>query len=283
VTLPSRTSVDGATRQRSTQPGSARTTLLIALGEFALTSDGPPPRTSALVQALGHAGISHSSARQAIQRCAKSRWIGSRPDGRESRWEITPAGRTLLSDGIVRVESLGTDVEAWDGSWSVLVATIPQHLRSVRERLYRALRWNSYGSPVPGLWVSAHPGRDRAVAAAVHRHGLEQSVVSFTGAATGLGLSERELIARAWDLDGLTERYIGVLAEFAERAPETPSEALAALLELDGQLQALPSQDPQLPSSLVPHWPGREAATQLLALRSEWLGPATACWRELPS
>lgn len=283
MTLPSRASVEGSSPSRSTQRGSARTTLLIALGEFALTRDLSPPRTSTLVATLGEAGISRTTARQAIQRCATSGWINGVPDGRESRWEITPPGRALLSDGIARVEALGAEVGSWDGTWSVVIASIPQQLRSVRERFYRALRWNGFGSPMPGVWVSAHPARDPAVAAAVRRRGLEHSVVSFTGSASGLGLSEQELIARAWDLDALAEHYTRLLAEFADRDPDGPSEALTALLELDGELQTLPSRDPQLPSSLVPHWQGREAATRLLALRSSWLGPATRRWHGLPS
>jgi hypothetical protein len=56
---------------------------------------------------------------------------------------------------------------------------------------------------------------------------------------------------------------------------------MAALLELDEELQTARSKDPQLPAVLAPGWSGRADAVQLLALRTRWIASARERWREL--
>ena len=268
---------------RGTQSGSARTTLLNALGEFALTGRAQTPSTGALIRTLEEFGIGRHAARQAINRCATSGWITGTRHGRESRWKLTGTGRDLLCDGIARVEALGTEFENWDGTWLIVMASVPQHIRAVRDRFYQSLRWNGFGSPVPGVWISAHTGRQPATEAAVQRCGLAASTVAFTGTANGIGLSQADLVARAWDLDHLAQRYQVMVDRFSRLTPQSPAEAMVTLLDLDDELQTVPAWDPQLPSVLAPRWPGRAAATRLLEMRAEWLTPARDHWIQLQS
>lgn len=278
MTKPSTTSVSGT---RTLTFGTARGTLLDVFGEFAL--EGPPPPTSVLVTVLGEMGIGHHAVRQAIRRCATAGWIVGARENRESRWELTDKGRELLSDGIARVEALGTDFDEWDGTWLIVVSTIPKEKRSVRERFYVGLRWNGFGSPMPGLWVSAHPERRDAVRRTIARCGLEQTTACFSGSTNGLGLPDDEMVALAWDLDQLSDRYQELVDRFATMEPVGQAQSLTSLLELNKQLQSAPAWDPQLPSSLVPDWPGRRAVGQLLTLRQQWLGPAREYWEGLQS
>lgn len=271
----------GSPQSRTTMPGSARTTLLNVLGEFALTGPAQTPHTGALMQVLTEFGFGEQTARQAIYRCAQSGWIAGLRNGQESRWTLTPAARELLSDGITQVEALDTDFEAWDGTWLIIMSTIPKDRRNVRERFYQALRWNGFGSPIPGMWISAHPDREPEVNKAIHRCELADSTASFTGHANNIGLPQQDLVTRAWDLEALATRYHDMVHRFSALTPNNPIEALVNLLELDNDLQTIPSWDPQLPSVLAPDWPGRTAAAQLLALRAHWLEPARKHWLEL--
>jgi phenylacetic acid degradation operon negative regulatory protein len=279
---PAPASAQGAS-SRGANRGSARSALLDVLGEFALSGATQTPLTSTLVRVLAETSVGRHAARQAIHRCAQGGWLTGLRNGRESRWALTPAGQALLSDGIARVEALGAELARWDGTWLVVVSSIPQARRAVRERFYAALRWNGFGSPMPGLWISAHPSRQPAVADAISRCGLAGSTAAFVGSAVALGLSEQALIDQAWQLDALAERYWELVARFSRLTPRGPAESLAALLELDGELQAVPSWDPQLPAALAPGWPGRAAAARLLNLRAAWLGPARERWHELYS
>jgi phenylacetic acid degradation operon negative regulatory protein len=263
------------------KPGSARTTLLNALGEFTVDGAASTPPTEVLVGVLAQCGIGRPAARQAVHRCARSGWISGIRSGRGSRWELTQVGRDLLSDGIARVQALGTEFTDWDGTWLVVTSTIPQDRRSVRDAFYRALRWHGFGSPVPGVWICAYPTRRLALDAAVRRCGLADSTISFTGTANGIGLSEVDLVGRAWDLDTMAQRYRDLVARFAPLAPQGPVETMVSLLALDDELQTVPTWDPGLPSALAPGWPGRASAARLLAMRARWLGPAREYWQHM--
>lgn len=270
-------------REISPRTGSARSALLDVLGEFVLSGDVPDPSTSVLIRTLGEVGIGHHAARQAIRRCGQSGWIAGAKAGREVHWKLTHSGRALVSDGIERVEALGVDISEWDGRWATLFCSIPQDVRSVRDALQRSLQWNGFGSPMAGVWLSAHPGRLPAIERAVARCGLEDSTISFVGEPSGVGLDNATLIARSWELEELAARYEALVARFSVLAPRTHSDALSALLSLNAELQHIPAWDPQLPSALVPDWSGRRAAAALLDLRSHWLEGATQRWLQLQS
>lgn len=267
----------------SIQAGSARSTLLNALGEFALQGRAQTPTTGALVRTLAEVGVNHHAARQAVQRCSTGGWITGLRSGRESQWAITTKGRELLADGIARVEELSVDSgpDGWDGRWLIVVGFIPTEQRTVRERFYRHLRWNGFGSPMPGLWLSARQDRRSRMADAVRRCGLESTVTAFVGTSADVGMNDTALVEQAWDLNEIAERYRNLLTRVGDVAAKTPAECMRALLELDQELQFAPSWDPHLPTALVPPSHHRHDVTRLLDLRSQWLEPARARWDEL--
>src|SRR5215216_4746113 len=96
--------------------GSARSLLLTVLGDLVLPYDRPV-WTSSLLYVLTGIGIEEQTARQAIARGAAAGWISSSKQGREVRWELTPAGRRLIEEGSERVHSMSTAPPEWDGNW----------------------------------------------------------------------------------------------------------------------------------------------------------------------
>lgn len=260
--------------------GSARANLINALGELVLDMAAPVP-TSALVGALAEVDVETHAARQAIARCARSGLIEGARQGRESRWSVTPRGREVMADGVQRVEMLGRPIQHWDGRWLVLVSSIPQDRRSVRQKLYRALEWAGCGSPSPGLWVCAHAEREPLLRETVARLGLDATTLSWVGTTASVGVSEEAVVAAAWDLPRLAETYHRAVEQFEALRPESPRAAFRSLLLLDEALQSLPAQDPHLPEALTPRWEGRALAGRLLDLRRQWRPPAQEHWRTL--
>jgi phenylacetic acid degradation operon negative regulatory protein len=264
-------------RPRPASQGSARFTLLNVLGELVRPA-GEPVWTAALLEVLARAGVEQAAARQAIARCAAAGWIARERVGRDVRWRLTADGLALVEDGIRRVEALREAPAQWDGRWLVLVVSIPQTRRHVRGRLYRSLRWAGFGNPAPGVWISPHVERAAGLARIVRRLELGAGAVSFAGEAAAVGMSEPEMVARAWELDELGRYYTSLARGFARRRPRSPAVALQALLDLDAALQRLPYRDPVLPAQLLPGWPGRRHATALLDRRAAWLPLATREW-----
>jgi phenylacetic acid degradation operon negative regulatory protein len=243
--------------------------------------DGQPVWTASLLHVLRLAGFSEQAARQAIARGAAAGWITGERRGRETRWTMTESLNRLFDEGVTRVYGFSSDPPAWDGRWLVLMISIPQEQRTVRKRLYTALRWAGLGNPMPGLWLTPHTERVDEVRAVIADLGLEGSTVSVTGEPGTVGLSEAEIVRRAWDLDTVAASYEALLARFEGLKPAAGDAVLLAHLELTGAIRHFPYMDPQLPEAILPEWIGREATRRLRELASEWSGAARERWREI--
>jgi phenylacetic acid degradation operon negative regulatory protein len=271
---------ENGTRRPLVSAGSARSLLLTVLGELVLPS-GEPVWTSALLYVLRGVGVEEQTARQAIARGAAAGWIEGTRRGREVRWEITPAGRQLIEEGTRRVYSLSAGAPAWDGRWLILLITIPHELRAVRKKLYGALSWAGFGNPATSVWLTPHPERVAEAERVVDDLGLRASTLSFVGPSSAAGLTDAEIVERAWDLDALLAMYRELLRTHTGLRPEPGDPVLFTHVELVSQYQRFPFVDPQLPEELLPDWVGRRAAAMFKEQREEWSAAAHARWREV--
>ncbi|GAC49198.1 PaaX family transcriptional regulator [Gordonia aichiensis] len=261
-------------------PGTAQATLLNIVGDIVHPSR-VPVATSVFLAAMAELGHTEPAIRQAIARCAAAGWISKERVGRSTRWALTARGIRLVEDGVAGVEQLSDPHTDWDGRWRILVVTIPNEQRSIRDRVYRALRWDGFGNPLGSVWVSPHLNRQRRTTAAITGAGLLNSTLSFVGTADDLGLSVGEIVDRAWNLDDLESIYNTLIERFERMAPTTDAAHFEALLRLDEELQNLLVIDPHLPRALSGAWTGRQSAERLLHLRSIWHGPAERHWAQL--
>jgi phenylacetic acid degradation operon negative regulatory protein len=261
--------------------GSARSILLTILGEFVYPEE-QPVWTSTLLHVLTGGGVEEKAARQAIARGAVADWITPGRRGREVCWHLTPAGRQLIKEGAERVESLSADSAEWDGRWLILIITVPESNRVVRRRLYSSLNWAGFGNPTPGIWISPHPEREGEVRRVIDHLDLSSSTFSFVGSCASIGLSERDLVKRAWDLGAVEAYYEEVLDRFKGLQPQEGDAILFTHVQLVNQWQRFPFIDPQLPDALLPPgWIGRRAAMLFREQRAAWHDAAHARWHEL--
>src|SRR5213078_1366377 len=173
-------------------------------------------------------------ARQAIARGVGAGWMVSERRGRETCFRLTPDLRGRFDEGASRVFAFSREAEPWDGRWLVLIVSIPSEQRQVRKRLYTALRWAGLGNPTPGVWLTPHSERVEEVERVIVELGLRESTVSLVGAPGAVGLSEAEIVRRAWDLASVAARYEAVLARFGGLEPQAGDPILLAHLELTG-------------------------------------------------
>ncbi|MGV9711011.1 PaaX family transcriptional regulator [Gordonia sp. NPDC003424] len=261
-------------------PGTAQATLLNILGDIVHPADTPVP-TSAFLEGMGGLGYTEPAIRQAISRCAGAGWIYKEKNGRVTRWRLTGSGVRLVEEGIAGVERLSDPHDGWNGTWQIIIVTIPNEKRSVRDRVYRALRWDGFGNPLPSVWISPYLGHHRRTRAALEESDLGQSTLAFVGKADDLGLSVENMVARAWDLPALDSLYAALVERFDAMRPGSEAEQFNALLELDEELQQLLVTDPHIPSSLTPGWAGRESAKVLLRQRQMWHVAAIRHWQSV--
>jgi phenylacetic acid degradation operon negative regulatory protein len=259
---------------------SARSLLFTILADI-VYRDPRPVWTASLLYVFKQAGFTEQAARQAIARGAAAGWMTGERRGRETRWTLTESLTRVFDEGVPRVYEFASGRRRWDGRWLVLMVSIPQEQRTVRKRLYAALRWAGLGNPMPGLWLTPHTERLDEVARVIEELGLTGSTVSVVGEPGALGLSELEIVQRAWDLEAVAASYNELLARFEGMAPEPGDPVLLAHLELTGALRHFPYMDPQLPEAILPEWIGREVTRQLRQLVADWSDAAHARWREI--
>jgi phenylacetic acid degradation operon negative regulatory protein len=259
---------------------SARSLLFTILADL-VYRDPQPVWTASLLYVLKRAGFTEQTARQAIARGAAAGWITGERRGRETRWTLTESLKRVFDEGVPRVYAFASGPQEWDGRWLVLTISVPQEQRTVRKRLYAALRWAGLGNPMPGLWVTPHTERLEEVERVIDELDLGGSTVSVVGAPGAAGMSEAEIVRRAWDLEAVAASYRELLARFEGMEPAPGDPVLLAHLELTGALRHFPYMDPQLPEAILPEWIGREATRRLRRLVADWSEAAHERWREI--
>lgn len=267
-------------RRRELAGGSARSLLMTVLGEFVLPTD-QPVWTATLVDVLAMLGVEEKSARQALARTAGEGWLESERVGRRVRWSLTPQGRRLLETGAARIYSFGTDSRGWDGTWLMILVSVPESLRDLRHRLRTRFTWSGFGTPTPGVWISPRTTAEADAQRILGELALPSTAMSFVGRYGALG-EQADMVKAAWDLAEVAECYERFIAEFANETPTTADAVLRAQTRLVHEWRRFPFLDPQLPHQLLPeHWIGTRATKLFTDRHASWHTPATQRWTEL--
>ncbi|MPY92423.1 MAG: hypothetical protein GEV08_04940 [Acidimicrobiia bacterium] len=271
---------NGRAEQGALRSGSARSVLLTVLGEL-VEPAGQPVWTSSLLYVLNGMGFEEQAARQAIDRAGDAGWMTGTRRGRNVRWELTGTGRDLIGAGARRIHSLGPPRAPWKGEWLILLVSLPGNRRAVRKRLYAALSWAGFGNPTPGVWLSPHPDRAAEVATVIDELGVADTALAFVGRSAAIGMDDRTVVARSWQLGELAARYEAVVETLRGRRPRAGDRLLFAHLRLVNQMQRFPFLDPQLPEELLGEWIGRRATELFERRRDAWTAGAHQRWREV--
>jgi phenylacetic acid degradation operon negative regulatory protein len=92
----------------------------------------------------------------ALSRLSTSHLIARRRQGRTTNYRLTEHSRRMLGEGRDRIFSFGQQT-SWDGTWTLLMHTIPEQKRALRHDLRSAS--GSSASPLhAATWVAP---RDR--------------------------------------------------------------------------------------------------------------------------
>ncbi|WP_375500025.1 PaaX family transcriptional regulator C-terminal domain-containing protein [uncultured Jatrophihabitans sp.] len=237
--------------------------------------------SSGLVALANDFGISATSARAALSRLARRGLLTSSKIGRRTFYGPTPRCVRVLEDGRQRIFSFGRDgLASWDGTWLVVVFSVPEEQRDVRHALRTRLRWLGFAPLYDGVWASPR-GQADEVQAVLAECGVEQATVLRSTVITPeLGSSSHPLAA--WNLDQLATAYHDFIAEFTplrtrvRRGRINASEALVERTAIMDTWRAFPNLDPELPPEVLPaDWP-RTAAYDLWAEVYDALTPLAA-------
>jgi phenylacetic acid degradation operon negative regulatory protein len=240
---------------------------------------GGEVRLRALVSLMACFDVPESTVRVVVNRMRKEGWLSSRREGRETVFSLTAAAWELLDEGRDRIFNRARG--PWDGHWHMVIYSVPETERALRERLRKKLAWLGFGSLSPAVWLSPHDRGDQVLAAFSDESAAKLDV--FRSRSKGFD-ADCDIAARAWDLADLDRDYVDFLDVHrprlrAYRAGEPQvAEALVERMKLIYAYRHFPFRDPDLPPELLPEgWHGRLAHDVFLEAHGLLRAPAEAC------
>jgi phenylacetic acid degradation operon negative regulatory protein len=245
--------------------------LLTVLGEYVLPlDDGVWQET--LISALTSLDYKTQAARQALARSVSGGWLRTERHGRRARVSLTDETREMLSSGAMRIYGFGQP-RGWGGRWLLVVVRVPEQRRDVRHLIRSQLAWAGFGSLGNGLWISPHVDRE-VEATRIASELSPAELLSFRAEFGSIG-DPAKVIADAWDLDDVADRYREFITRFERLRPKTPEAAFRAQTELVHTWRKFPFLDPDLPQEMLPsRWPRTRAHEVFASRHDEWQSAA---------
>jgi phenylacetic acid degradation operon negative regulatory protein len=231
-----------------------------------------------LIQAMAEWGFSEAAARSAILRLKHGGDIEGQRVGRRTFYSLTDVGLHHLDLGGFRFSF--SPARAWDGQWTVIIYSVPEEQRELRDALRDSLKWWGFGLLAPGTWVSARPLLPE-MERGWHEMGVWDYVDVFRSAYVGPG-----------DLPALMGRLFPELPTLAAGYQEYIDRSELVLRRLEaGRLEdrtcfairlenlwdfyAVTSEDPVLPPDLLPEdWPRPRAEELAVRIQRVLAEPA---------
>ncbi|MBW0116995.1 PaaX family transcriptional regulator [Pseudonocardia abyssalis] len=256
----------------------ARSLVFDLFGDY-LRYRGGEVRLRGLVSLMGCFDVAEPTVRVVVTRLRKEGWLVSRRDGRETIYSLSDAAWALLDEGRERIFQRATG--PWDGQWRMILYTVPETERALREQLRKKLSWLGFGSLSSSVWVSPHDRLRQVREAFADEASVRLDL--FRSRSEGLG-ADQDIAGRAWDLGQLHDAYAEFLSEYRPRLTTYRSgglqgvDALVERMRFVHDYRRFPFRDPDLPPELLPvGWPGREAHQLFVDMHGLLRGPAEAC------
>lgn len=235
-----------------------------------------------LIRLLKEFGHNEQNVRVAVSRMVKQGWLQSEKKGNKSYYFLTKQGEKRILEAGKRIFKLKP--RKWDGKWRVLLYTIPEEDRHIRDELRKELQWSGFGSFTNGCWIS--PNRMvEEVKAIIQKYNIENHVELFLSDHVG-PTNNAELIAKSWDLDSIEERYEEFIDKYSKQfiihqsmiaqGNMSDAECFVERTKLVHEYRKFLFIDPGLPNELLPEmWSGNHAALLFSQYYKILAGPAS--------
>ena len=154
--------------------------------------------------------MSGQAIRSSISRMCRAGLLEVRRVNNKSYYSLTKEGIGLLETGEQRIFDRKTN--HWDGNWNIVVYSIPEEKRDIRNEFRQELNWLGYGALCDATWISPN-SLTSEVERVVKRLRIKDYVQVFT--AKHLGLTDsHDIVARCWDLKRLHNNYANFIKKY---------------------------------------------------------------------
>lgn len=235
-----------------------------------------------LIRLLNEFGHNDQAVRAAISRMNKQGWVQAEKQGNKSFYFLTERGVRRMEEAANRIFKLKP--EEWDGKWRILMYTIPEEIRNIRDELRKELVWSGFGTLSNSCWISPN-NLDKQVSDLIDKYDIKQYVDFFIANYEGPGENQR-LIEKSWDLNEINDRYQEFITHYSqkyvidknkiEKGKMSDAECFVERTKLVHEYRKFLFVDPGLPEELLPaKWLGGHAATLFAQYYKELAHPAS--------
>ncbi|MEN2466291.1 phenylacetic acid degradation operon negative regulatory protein PaaX [Ornithinibacillus sp. JPR2-1] len=221
-----------------------------------------------LIRLLEEFGHNEQSVRAAISRMSKQGWVQSEKIGNKSYYSLTDRGKARMEEASKRIYK--TEHPSWDGQWRLLVYTIPENKRHLRDELRKELVWSGFGLLSNSCWITPNPLEEQ-VNLLMEKYDIHEYVSFFNASYIGMN-NEEDLVQKCWNLDDVNEKYQLFIQEYSqkyvidknkiEKGELTDGSCFVKSALLVHQYRKFLFIDPNLPQELLPtRWLGDSAAS----------------------
>ncbi|HEX6351390.1 PaaX family transcriptional regulator C-terminal domain-containing protein [Actinophytocola sp.] len=260
----------------------ARSLVFDLFGDY-LRYRGGEARLRGLISLMACFDVPEATVRVVMTRLRKEGWLASRRDGRETVYSLTDTSWALLDEGRDRIFKRARG--PWDGNWHMVIYSVPETERALREQLRKKLAWFGFGPLSAAVWLSPHDRGQQVCEAFAGEPSVRLDV--FRSRSGGMA-ADRDIASRAWDLAGLDRDYAELLEVYRPRlrayrsGERTGADALVERMTLIHDYRHFPFRDPDLPPELLPEgWLGRQAHEIFLEAHGLLRDPAESYVDEL--
>jgi phenylacetic acid degradation operon negative regulatory protein len=138
-------------------------------------------------------GATRSRIRQAVKRLEKSKMVKVAQKGEKLVIEITKEGTKKF--GQLGFEKLTIDSKKWDGKWRLVLFSIPESQKKLRESLRNALKNLGFYQLQRGVFVTPYPC-DQEVTTLTKSLNVE----SYTTSITAVSIDKAEILKKHFNL-----------------------------------------------------------------------------------
>ncbi|MCK4396458.1 phenylacetic acid degradation operon negative regulatory protein PaaX [candidate division WOR-3 bacterium] len=243
------------------------TTIIFTLFGGYINPRGGEIRAGNLIKLLTPFGLSGNAIRLALSRMSKQGLIRSRKKGRESYYSLTKKGNDLMLGG--KHWALEKEYKPWDKKWRLVVYSIPEEMRHVRDTLRKKLRSIGFGSLSSSMWISPYDFK-KELASLFKKLEVTKYVETFEAKYTGQREGQK-IAAKGWSIHALENRYkeflnkysplLSMLKEKIKKKKVIDSgECFAQRFRVTAEFIDIALDDPMLPLELLPdNWVGLKA------------------------
>ncbi|TQS72003.1 phenylacetic acid degradation operon negative regulatory protein PaaX [Ornithinibacillus gellani] len=221
-----------------------------------------------LIRLLEEFGHNEQAVRAAVSRMSKQGWVQSERRGNKSYYSLTERGQARMEEASKRIYQ--SEAPEWDGTWRMLIYTIPEEKRHLRDELRKELVWSGFGLLSNSCWITPNPLEEQ-ITRLLDKYNIHPYVSFFKASYEGME-TPASLVQKCWDLEEVNAKYAQFIQEYSqkyiieknkiEKGEMSDGSCFVTCALLVHEYRKFLFIDPSLPKELLPEeWLGDSAAS----------------------